>query len=154
MRNGIKFVIHYSLFAIFPAVLVAAGWFWAGATYHLVTVDDGKLYRDGIRSTREFRTTLRRVRPKTVVRLIDEKERDQKLFRWEEQTLRDRGIEVADIPVKLGGWPTTEDLRRFLQIAADPARYDGAWTFSQCGDSGEVYAFDASLIADEEDVTA
>ena len=39
-------------------------------------------------------------------------------------------------------------------MAVDLATADGAWTFSQCRDSGEVYAFDASLIADEEDVTA
>jgi hypothetical protein len=59
----------------------------------------------------------------------------------------------ADVIVRAA---TPDDAKRFAlaQIAADPARYDGAWTFSQCGDSGEVYAFDASLIADEEDVTA
>ena len=55
----------------------------------------------------------------------------------------------ADVIVRAQS-PDDAERLALAQIAADPARYDHAWTFSQCGVSGDVYACDASIIADED----
>src|SRR5437868_15455747 len=59
-------------------VVVGSGgavvWHEFFATYHLATVQEGVLYRDGSRSPREFERTLRKVRPKLVVSLVDQNE--------------------------------------------------------------------------------
>jgi hypothetical protein len=102
------------------AVIVLAGGAWAWAnylqTYHLAAVQEGVLYRDGNRGIREFATALRQVKPKTVVSLIDDAElADPKKPQFAEEMAlcRERGVTVVRVPVKLGGWPTTEDVRRF-----------------------------------------
>jgi protein tyrosine phosphatase (PTP) superfamily phosphohydrolase (DUF442 family) len=110
-------------------VLVVAGllltalgvtaWFFLG-TYHLKTVEPGVLYRDGVQSMREFRNAVRKVEPKTVVMLVDEKEvadPAKPQFAWEVEYLRQKGVRVEHIPVKLGGYPTSDDVRRFLDVA-------------------------------------
>ena len=59
-----------------PNLLGAAGYFayqrWFD-TYHLKTVQEGVLYRDGVQSIHEFKTAVNRVKPRTVVCLVDEK---------------------------------------------------------------------------------
>jgi predicted protein tyrosine phosphatase len=95
-------------------------------TYHLAAVDPGKLYRDGNRGRRELRNMLRRVRPRTIVSLIDDAERadpakpefaaeEAELLAWPEVTLE-------RLPVPLGGWPDPVTIDRFLLIATDPKR--------------------------------
>ena len=32
---------------------------------------------------------------------------------------REQGVKVVRIPVKLGGWPTSEDIRKFLEVVQD-----------------------------------
>ena len=88
-------------------------------TYHLATVHEGALYRDGVRSAREFEIVARKVKPKTVVRLIDQKEQAAEPFASESAICRERGIEVIDLPVKLGGWPTSQQVSEFIAIASD-----------------------------------
>lgn len=92
-------------------------------TYHLATVQPGVLYRDGVQKPREFDTALRKVKPRTVVSLIDEKEVNdprKPQFKIEEQMLAEKGIRLERIPVKLGGWPEREDVERFIKITRDP----------------------------------
>jgi protein tyrosine/serine phosphatase len=88
-------------------------------TYHLATVQDGALYRDGVRSAREFSIVVGKIRPKTIVRLIDQKEQAAEPFAGEMAICRERGIEVIEIPVKLGGWPTSQQVKEFIAIASD-----------------------------------
>src|SRR3954469_21240203 len=91
-------------------------------TYHLATVQEGVLYRDGNRGVREFATMVRKVKPKTVVSLIDDQElADAKKpqFAREMELCKEQGVNVVRIPVKLGGWPTTEDVRKFLDVVSD-----------------------------------
>src|SRR5688572_30620208 len=60
-------------------VVAVAGFFiWRNAfeTYHLATVHEGVLYRDGNRGIREFVNAVEQVQPKTVVCLIDQREWD------------------------------------------------------------------------------
>lgn len=104
-------------------VLVWRQWF---ETYHLATVDPGRLYRDGNRGLREYENMLRKVRPRTIVSLIDDEElndADKPEFAAEESLLRARtDIQLVRIPIQLGGWPTGDAVRRFLDVATDPAR--------------------------------
>jgi protein tyrosine phosphatase (PTP) superfamily phosphohydrolase (DUF442 family) len=117
---------------MFPTILiillvVAGGLFWylRVQTYHLETVTPGVLYRDGNRGLREFATMLRKVQPKTVVTLIDEEElADPKkfMFAQEAELLKQKGISQTSVVVPLGGYPSTEDLQKFLAIVEDPAK--------------------------------
>jgi protein tyrosine phosphatase (PTP) superfamily phosphohydrolase (DUF442 family) len=112
--------------ALGTALLLAAcvaGNLYLSRTYHLATVQDGVLYRDGNRGLREFSTAVRRVRPKVVVSLIDDGELgdpNKPQFSQEADFLSTHGIRQVRIPVKLGGWPSSDDIRKFLAIAADP----------------------------------
>jgi protein tyrosine phosphatase (PTP) superfamily phosphohydrolase (DUF442 family) len=113
-------------FAFMLALLLVIGggaWAWAEffQTYHYAVVQDGVLLRDGNRGAREFETALRKGRPRTVVSLIDDQELAdprKPQFAKEMELCKERGVRVVRIPVKLGGWPTTEDVRRFLEVAA------------------------------------
>lgn len=110
------------------AVLLAGFLVWRlrFETYHLATVDPGKLYRDGNRGPRELANMLRKVRPRTVVSLIDDAERvdpEKPEFAAEEALLAGRGdVAFERVVVPLGGWPDEAAIGRFLAIAADPAR--------------------------------
>jgi protein tyrosine/serine phosphatase len=113
--------------ALFVAVAVLIGvgvWAYFFRTYHLETVQPGVLYRDGCQQPHEFVNAVRKVKPKTVVSLIDDRERvdpEKPQFKKEEQILAERGIQLVRIPVRLGGWPSREDVDRFLKVAQDPA---------------------------------
>jgi protein tyrosine phosphatase (PTP) superfamily phosphohydrolase (DUF442 family) len=107
-------------------VLIAGGaaWGWANflQTYHLATVQDGVLYRDGNRGMREFENAVRKVKPKTVVCLIDDQEladARKPQFKQELDFCREQGVKVIRIPIRLGGWPGTEDVRSFLRTVED-----------------------------------
>lgn len=108
------------------AALVAGGayvWHCYVDTYHLATVNPGALYRDGNQSPCQFQTAVRKVKPKTVVSLIDDNElADPKKpqFEHERQFLEEKGVRLERIPVRLGGWPTKADVQRFLDIANNP----------------------------------
>ena len=94
-------------------------------TYHLATVDAGALYRDGNQSPCQFQTAIRKVKPRTVVSLVDDDEvnnPEKPQFDYEKDYLDSRGVKLERIPVKLGGWPTKADVDRFLKIANDPER--------------------------------
>jgi protein tyrosine/serine phosphatase len=107
------------------AVILLAGflvwrqWF---ETYHFAAVQDGVLYRDGVRTPREFANLLRRVKPKTIVRLIDPNEQANEPFTTEAKVCRAQGIEIVEIAIRLGGWPSSEQVKQFLEITADHNR--------------------------------
>lgn len=104
--------------AVLAALLV-----WRNShTYHLVTVQEGVLYRDGLKSQAQFEATLNHVHPKTVVSLIDGNEladsRKPQLVA-EAELCSAHGVTLNRIPVKLGGWPTSDDIRKFITIVTD-----------------------------------
>jgi protein tyrosine phosphatase (PTP) superfamily phosphohydrolase (DUF442 family) len=90
-------------------------------TYHLVVVDEGKLYRDGNRSLREFKNTLRKAKPRTVIAVVDEKEFNEPEFVASRELVKSRGLTFHWIPIRAGWYPTAEQVREFLKIASDPA---------------------------------
>jgi len=116
-----------------PLVLVSVGvvvlsvsavllWRAKRGTYHFATVDPGKLYRDGNRGEREFCHALERGRIKTIVDLVDDGElsdRSKPELGAEAGWCAARGVRVERVPVKLGGWPTSDDVKKFLAIVAD-----------------------------------
>jgi protein tyrosine/serine phosphatase len=111
--------------AIVVLLVVLAGvcvWWLRYDTYHLATVQDGVLYRDGVRGERQFANTMRKVQPKTVVRLIDPTERQHEPFTDEMKYCLDNGITVVELPIKLGGWPTAEQVKEFLAVATDKSK--------------------------------
>ena len=96
--------------ALLLAACVVGNWY-VSRTYHLAAVQDGVLYRDGNRGLREFATAVRRVRPKVVVSLIDDGELNdpnKPQFMQEADFLSTHGIRQIRIPVKLGGWPSSD----------------------------------------------
>ena len=104
--------------------LSAGSWVWLErfATYHFAAVTPGVLYRDGNRSLREFTTACRKAGARTVVMLNDDQELQKEPFKTEVEFCRRSGIELVRIPVTLGCRPSSEDVRRFLEVASDKAR--------------------------------
>ena len=98
------------------------------SVYHLAVVQPDVLYRDGARSVDELKRAIARVHPKTVVCLVEDQHEmndpAKPQFKEEAAFLESArpAITMERIPVKLGGYPTTADVRRFLMIATDPAR--------------------------------
>lgn len=113
-----------------PIILVAAilgtvGWwvFWTWFdTYHLATVKEGALYRDGVRTLHQFDLAAKRTHVKTIVSLVDDREINQSPFTDEMAYCKAHDIEVVRLPVPLGGWPKPEQISQFLAIATDPGR--------------------------------
>jgi len=112
---------------IIAVVLVAAigGWhYWTHSTYHLETVQDRLLYRSGLQSFREFENAVARVKPKTIVSLIDEREladASKPQFKQEMETYSSGEVKVVRVPVPLGGWPQKDEVEKFLAVVQDPA---------------------------------
>jgi protein tyrosine/serine phosphatase len=106
-------------------ILAGVAWFvwrmWFDA-YHLATVQPGVLYRDGVRTMREFQTTVRMAKPRTVVCLVDDTEIVKSPFADEVAYCRENNIELVRIPITLGGWPDGDQIRRFLSIATDATK--------------------------------
>src|SRR5580658_6701900 len=106
-------------------ILVAAGWwiFWTYFdTYHLVTVRNGVLYRDGVRTLHQFDLAMQKTHVKTIVSLVDDQEITHEPFTGELAYCQSHGIDVIRIPVPLGGWPEPDQISQFLSIANDPVR--------------------------------
>jgi protein-tyrosine phosphatase len=99
-------------------------WYTTIQTYHLAAVQQGILYRDGNRDMREFKHSLTFTGAKTVVSLIDDSElADPKKPQFVQETnyCTANGIQYIRIPVQLGGWPKSEDLKTFIAIVSNPA---------------------------------
>ena len=111
-------------------LVVAAAGAWAylhHRTYHLLTVQPGVLYRSGLQDFDHFENALRKVKPRTVVTLVDDRELvdpEKPQFKREVESLADgngRGVRVRRVPIPLGGWPQGDEVERFLNVVADPA---------------------------------
>ena len=104
--------------AIIVALVLGGVWVWTNffQTYHLATVQPKVLYRGGFRTQREFQTVVGDVKPKTIVCLLDRKERAEELFANEDEYCRRSKIGFVSIPVPLGGWPTDQDVKRFFEV--------------------------------------
>lgn len=119
-RPGARFVALVILL-----LLAAAGgmYYWAiHQSYHLATVTQGVLYRDGAKSIAQFSATLNRVHPRTVVSLVDANESvdpTKPQFEEEGKLCAAKSVRLDKIEVKLGGWPSSEDVRRFLDVVSD-----------------------------------
>ena len=118
------------MFWIALGLVVAAAGAWAyltHRTYHLRTVQAGVLYRAGLQDFGHFENALRKVKPRTVVSLVDDQELADPAkpqFKREVEALADgngRGVRVARVAVPLGGWPQGDEVERFLAIVGDPA---------------------------------
>jgi protein tyrosine/serine phosphatase len=113
--------------SILLPVVLAAGtigfWLWQNSrAYHLAVVQAGVLYRDGAKSDRQFATALDDVKPRTVVSLIDAVEQadpGKPQFAQEAKTCEAHGARLERIEVKLGGWPSSENIQKFLAVVAD-----------------------------------
>jgi protein-tyrosine phosphatase len=115
-------------FAVFLVLIIggACGDYWYNniQTYHLATVQAGVLYRDGNRDLREFKHAIASTGVKTVVSLIDDKELtdpNKPQFLQETNYCTGKQIQYIRIPVPLGGWPKSEDLKTFIAIVSNPA---------------------------------
>lgn len=109
------------------ALTFGAFYLWkVHGTYHFAVVEPGVLYRDGLKSSSQYATTLDHVHPKTVVSLIDENEQSdpsKPQLAAEGELCASRGIVLDRIPVRLGGWPSSADVQRFLAIVADKSNH-------------------------------
>ena len=112
---------RWIILLVFAAAVAAAIWLWMYrlGTYHFAEVEKGVLYRDGNRGLREFKTALRKSNVRTVVILNDDEEMQKEPFNSELELLKDSGIEVVRIPVKLGGYPSSDQVKEFLAVAND-----------------------------------
>ena len=116
---------HWLPIVLMALVLAGIGWLvWRQFfdVYHLATVQNGVLYRDGVRSMHAFELGVNKTRVKTVVCLVDDQEIVQSPFVEELQYCHDHQIEVVRLPVLLGGWPDGDQIASFLKIVNDPAR--------------------------------
>ena len=104
------------------SVLVAITWKLAFSAYHFGIVHKGVLYRDGVHTVREFEVAVRKAKPRTVVRLIDETEAKNEPFLSEKAYCREQKIALIELPIKLGGWPMPGQVDAFLNIVTDPNR--------------------------------
>jgi len=115
-------------FAMLGLMLVACGFtYWWGAikTYHFAEVQPGVLYRDGNQGAREFATAIKKSGAKTIVALIDDKEladSNKSQFQKEMTVAPKLGATVERVPVTLGGWPTSADVQKFLDVATDKSK--------------------------------
>jgi protein tyrosine phosphatase (PTP) superfamily phosphohydrolase (DUF442 family) len=121
-RKGSK-LLYVVLIVLLVALGAGALWWAKWQTYHFAVVDPGVLYRDGNRGLREFQHAIAKGRIKTVVALIDDTEltaQKKPEFAAEMAWAKQQGLRVERIPIQLGGWPSSEDVKRFLAIVAEP----------------------------------
>jgi protein tyrosine phosphatase (PTP) superfamily phosphohydrolase (DUF442 family) len=116
---------RWIILLVFAAAVAAAVWLWMYrlGTYHFAEVEKGVLYRDGNRGLREFKTALRKSNARTIVILNDDQEIQKEPFNSELELLKDQGIEVVRIPVKLGGYPTSDQVKEFLSLVNDRGKW-------------------------------
>jgi protein tyrosine/serine phosphatase len=92
---------------------------WLRNGYHLRTVQEGVLYRDGAKSLSQLSRDIETTHAKTVVSLVDPEEQSdpsKPQLSQEQAAVESRGAKLQRIEVKLGGWPTSDEIRRFIDI--------------------------------------
>jgi protein tyrosine phosphatase (PTP) superfamily phosphohydrolase (DUF442 family) len=115
--------VGYLLLIVIAIALLGGGLWWAKhRTYHFEAVQPGVLYRAGNRGMSEFQHAIEQGKIKTVIPLIDDTEwSDGKKpqFAQELAWCQSRGVKVVRIPIRLGGWPTADDVKTFLSVVSD-----------------------------------
>jgi protein tyrosine phosphatase (PTP) superfamily phosphohydrolase (DUF442 family) len=91
-------------------------------TYHLAIVQPDVLYRDGVRTLRQFKMAAAKTGVRTVVSLVDDQEIGQSPFVEEMNYCAGRGIAVVRLPIVLGGWPTGDQIKEFLRVVKDASK--------------------------------
>jgi protein tyrosine phosphatase (PTP) superfamily phosphohydrolase (DUF442 family) len=119
-KKSRRFVI-----GLFAVILVGGvlAWRYFTGTYHFATVQPGVLYRDGARSIHELGVAVNKVKANTVISLIDDAELHDPAkpqFAMEPTYLAEHGVHYQRIAVKLGGWPTSENIQAFLTTVQAP----------------------------------
>lgn len=108
------------------AVILAGGGTWIYLyffdTYHFLPVHEKVLYRDGFRGVREFNTAMTDSGAKGIISLCDEKEYLKPPLNQEIEFLTHTKAKFFSIPVRLGGYPNTEQVRQFLKTVEDARR--------------------------------
>jgi protein tyrosine/serine phosphatase len=98
-------------------------WVWrTQRAYHLAAVQAGVLYRDGAKSESQLAAALDQVKPRTVVSLVDAGEvadPNKPQFAAEAKECEAHGAKLERIEVKLGGWPSSADVRKFLAVVGE-----------------------------------
>jgi len=112
-------------YVVFTVCALAATYlfFFRVQTYHFAQVQKDVLYRDGNRGLREFKTALRKSAARTVVILNDDQEIQNEPFSSELNYLKQEGIEIVRIPVKLGGYPSSDQVKQFLDTVNDRGKW-------------------------------
>lgn len=90
--------------------------------YHFAVVQDGVLYRMGMRNTRELDNVINQVHPKTVVCLVTDTEVNEEThgdFQGEFAVLKKDGIALHRIPMVEDHAPTQAQIDEFLRIVTD-----------------------------------
>jgi protein tyrosine/serine phosphatase len=90
--------------------------------YHFAAVREKVLYRDGYKSPRHFNTALTRSQAKSIVTLLDEREMIKEPYNTLGDFIAHSRLKFIHIPVKLGGYPTTDDIQKFLREVENPRR--------------------------------
>ncbi|HEY1685055.1 MAG TPA: protein-tyrosine phosphatase family protein [Tepidisphaeraceae bacterium] len=121
-KNRNKFARGIFGWILFLAVSGALIYLFNFDTYHFAVVQDGVLYRMGMRNTRELQNVIHKVHPKTVVCLVTDQEVSQGThgdFQGEFKLLKDNGITLVRIPMTEDHPPTQTQIDQFLHIATD-----------------------------------
>ena len=113
-----------ALAAVALAVAACLGGFawFTFDTYHYAVVEPGVLYRDGLRSEREFRNALRRSGARTVVSLLDADEAAREPWSAEERWCREAGVELVRIPVTRGARPDADQVAKFFDVVKEKSQ--------------------------------
>jgi len=124
MKSGVRhrLIVIAVLICLSAAIFIYHNLF---GTYHLATVQKSVLYRDGSRTNRELLHAAKQTGVKTIVSLIDDQEfadPTKPQFASEGPALAQHGLGYERIPVKLGGYPDSADVQKFLAIVQDPAK--------------------------------
>jgi protein tyrosine/serine phosphatase len=103
-------------------VAAVAGYIWYSGvrTYHFAAVEEGVLYRDGVRSVDELANAVNRAQIATVVSLVDDTEIGQEPFNSELKYCFNSHIRILRVPITRGGWPTNDAIKSFLDTATNP----------------------------------
>ena len=105
-------------------IVAAVGYvLYKSRTYHYCEIDPRKLYRDGCRHSLQFARSCRRGKIKTVVSLIGDNEVISDRFAGALAKARGQGAQTLQVVIPLGGWPSTENIRQFLDIMANSANH-------------------------------
>jgi len=121
-RRGRSLKLWIALAVVLAAAAAGVRVWQNSRAYHLAAVQPGVLYRDGAKSEGQFAAALDEVKPRTVVSLVDAAEQSdvgKPQFAAESKLCESRGVKLERIEVKLGGWPDSQDVRRFLAVVGD-----------------------------------